>query len=149
MSDWPTIRAEIPGILGLSIPIVVGLGASTLLGVTDSVMLAPLGPVPLAAVGLTMAVATLIFLVFATMQIADGVQSTMLGALRGMSDTGWPALVSIIAYWGGTAAGVGVVRLDRSGWRLGRIFSGAGGGGGGADPAVSCQDRLRGVPQSL
>lgn len=46
------------------------------------------------------AVATLIFLVFATMQIADGVQSTMLGALRGMSDTGWPALVSIIAYWG-------------------------------------------------
>ncbi len=46
------------------------------------------------------AVATLIFLVFATMQIADGVQSTMLGALRGMSDTGWPAMVSIIAYWG-------------------------------------------------
>jgi MATE family multidrug resistance protein len=24
----------------------------------------------------------------------------MLGALRGMSDTGWPARVSIIAYWG-------------------------------------------------
>lgn len=46
------------------------------------------------------AIATVTFLVFATMQIADGVQSTMLGALRGMSDTGWPALVSIIAYWG-------------------------------------------------
>lgn len=46
-------------------------------------------------------VAVTIFTVFATMQIADGVQSTMLGALRGMSDTGWPALVSIIAYWGG------------------------------------------------
>jgi multidrug resistance protein, MATE family len=45
------------------------------------------------------AVATLIFLVFAMMQIADGVQSTMLGALRGMSDTGYPAQVSIFAYW--------------------------------------------------
>ncbi len=45
-------------------------------------------------------VAAAIFLVFATMQIADGVQSTMLGALRGLSDTAWPAGVSIIAYWG-------------------------------------------------
>ena len=46
------------------------------------------------------AVAAAIFVVFAVSQIADGVQSTMLGALRGMSDTGWPAAVSIIAYWG-------------------------------------------------
>lgn len=46
------------------------------------------------------AVAAAIFVVFAASQIADGVQSTMLGALRGMSDTGWPAVVSIIAYWG-------------------------------------------------
>jgi multidrug resistance protein, MATE family len=46
------------------------------------------------------AVATLIFVVFAMMQIADGVQSTMLGALRGMSDTGYPAQVSMLAYWG-------------------------------------------------
>lgn len=61
MSGWATVRAEIPGILGLSIPIVVGLGASTLLGVTDSLMLAPLGPVPLAAVGLTMAVAIIFY----------------------------------------------------------------------------------------
>ena len=61
MSGWTAIRAEVPGILGLSVPIVVGLGASTLLGVTDSLMLAPLGPVPLAAVGLTMAVAIIFF----------------------------------------------------------------------------------------
>lgn len=61
MSGWSGVRAEIPGILGLSIPIVVGLGASTLLGVTDSLMLAPLGPVPLAAVGLTMAVAIIFY----------------------------------------------------------------------------------------
>ncbi len=51
------------------------------------------------------AVAVTIFAVFAIMQIADGVQSTMLGALRGMSDTGWPAIVSIIAYWGGGLSG--------------------------------------------
>ena len=61
MSGWSGVRAEIPGMLGLSIPIVVGLGASTLLGVTDSLMLAPLGPVPLAAVGLTMAVAIIFY----------------------------------------------------------------------------------------
>ncbi|MCU0901298.1 MAG: MATE family efflux transporter [Cypionkella sp.] len=45
------------------------------------------------------ALATAIFLVFAPMQIFDGVQSAMLGALRGLSDTAWPALVSAIAYW--------------------------------------------------
>ncbi len=53
---WAAIRAELAGIISLSVPIVVGLGASTLLGVTDSIMLAPLGPLPLAAVGLTTAV---------------------------------------------------------------------------------------------
>jgi multidrug resistance protein, MATE family len=61
MAGWSAIRAEVPGIVGLSVPIVVGLGASTLLGVTDSLMLAPLGPVPLAAVGLTMAVAIILY----------------------------------------------------------------------------------------
>lgn len=45
------------------------------------------------------AVATLIFLTFAPMQISDAVQSSMLGALRGLSDTAWPATVSAIAYW--------------------------------------------------
>lgn len=44
-------------------------------------------------------VAAGIFRVFALFQIMDGVQSTALGALRGMSDTRWPALVSFIAYW--------------------------------------------------
>lgn len=38
-------------------------------------------------------------LMFAVMQIADGVQSTILGALRGMSDTRYPAQVSLLAYW--------------------------------------------------
>ncbi|MEN9410319.1 MAG: hypothetical protein RL216_2293 [Pseudomonadota bacterium] len=45
------------------------------------------------------AVAAAIFLVFAPMQISDAVQSAMLGALRGLSDTAWPAAVSAIAYW--------------------------------------------------
>ena len=45
------------------------------------------------------AVAAQIFTIFALFQIMDGVQSTTLGALRGMSDTRWPALVSFIAYW--------------------------------------------------
>lgn len=45
------------------------------------------------------AVAAAIFLVFAPMQISDAVQSAMLGALRGLSDTAWPAVVSAIAYW--------------------------------------------------
>jgi MATE family multidrug resistance protein len=45
------------------------------------------------------AVAAAIFFVFAFAQVMDGVQSTMTGALRGLSDTGFPALVSLIAYW--------------------------------------------------
>jgi MATE family multidrug resistance protein len=45
------------------------------------------------------AVAAAIFFVFACSQVMDGVQSTMTGALRGLSDTGFPALVSVVAYW--------------------------------------------------
>ena len=45
------------------------------------------------------ALAALIFLAFAPMQISDALQSAMLGALRGLSDTAWPAAVSAIAYW--------------------------------------------------
>lgn len=45
------------------------------------------------------AVAAAIFLVFAPMQICDAVQSAMLGALRGLSDTAWPAAISAFAYW--------------------------------------------------
>ncbi len=45
------------------------------------------------------ALAAVILAVFAAMQVFDGVQSTMLGALRGLSDTAWPAAVSLVAYW--------------------------------------------------
>jgi MATE family multidrug resistance protein len=43
--------------------------------------------------------ATAMFLVFALMQVFDGVQSVSLGALRGLHDTRWPTAVSLVAYW--------------------------------------------------
>ncbi len=45
------------------------------------------------------AVAAAMMVVFALMQVFDGLQSTMLGALRGLSDAGWAAGVSMVAYW--------------------------------------------------
>ena len=45
------------------------------------------------------AAATAIFAVFALTQIGDAVQSVMLGSLRGLSDTAFPATVSTVAYW--------------------------------------------------
>ncbi|MEJ6389755.1 MATE family efflux transporter [Gymnodinialimonas ulvae] len=45
------------------------------------------------------ALATLLFLLVALLQIADGVQGVSLGALRGMSDNTWPSLLTLIAYW--------------------------------------------------
>ncbi len=45
------------------------------------------------------ALAATLFLAVAVMQISDGVQSTSLGALRGMLDTRQPTIVSLIAYW--------------------------------------------------
>ncbi len=41
-----------------------------------------------------------IFSVFAVMQVVDGIQSTSLGALRGLMDNRWPTVVTLIAYWG-------------------------------------------------
>lgn len=45
------------------------------------------------------ALATTLFLVLALMQIADGVQSTALGALRGMMDNRVPTAITLLAYW--------------------------------------------------
>ena len=45
------------------------------------------------------AAAAAILMVFALMQVFDGVQSTMVGALRGLSDAGFAAWVSMVAYW--------------------------------------------------
>ena len=45
------------------------------------------------------AVASGMFLTVAFMQVADGVQSTSLGALRGLVDNRVPTAVSLVAYW--------------------------------------------------
>lgn len=45
------------------------------------------------------ALATSMFIIFATMQIADGLQAAALGALRGMLDNRWPVLVTLVCYW--------------------------------------------------
>ena len=46
------------------------------------------------------ALAAAIFVVFAAMQVFDGIQSTMVGALRGLSATGIAARASTLAFWG-------------------------------------------------
>lgn len=45
------------------------------------------------------ALATGMLLVVAVMQVGDGLQSTALGALRGVRDTTWASLVSLGTYW--------------------------------------------------
>ncbi|MEL6643471.1 MAG: MATE family efflux transporter [Pseudomonadota bacterium] len=45
------------------------------------------------------ALAATLFLVLALMQIADGIQSTALGALRGMMDNRVPTAITLVAYW--------------------------------------------------
>ena len=45
------------------------------------------------------ALAATMFVIFAAMQVADGVQATALGALRGMLDNTWPVVVTLICYW--------------------------------------------------
>jgi MATE family multidrug resistance protein len=62
------------------------------------------------------ALAAAVLAVFATMQVFDGLQSTMTGALRGLSDTAFPALLSLLGYWG---AGLPLGWLFAVGWGLG------------------------------
>ncbi|MEM0930015.1 MAG: MATE family efflux transporter [Pseudomonadota bacterium] len=45
------------------------------------------------------ALAASMFLVVAAMQIADGVQGTMLGAARGMMDNRVPVAITLVCYW--------------------------------------------------
>ena len=58
------------------------------------------------------ALAAILFVVVALAQIVDGVQSTALGALRGMRDNTGPTVITLIVYWAlalPTAYVVGVV----------------------------------------
>ena len=45
------------------------------------------------------AISSAMFLTVAAMQIADGIQSTAVGALRGLVDNTVPSIISFIAYW--------------------------------------------------
>jgi MATE family multidrug resistance protein len=69
--------------------------ASTLLLLMSGEAIAQLiAPDPQTAV-----LAASLFVVVAAMQVIDGLQSTSLGALRGMRDNVFPAFLSIAAYW--------------------------------------------------
>lgn len=43
--------------------------------------------------------AGILFIMVALVQLIDGLQSTALGALRGLMDHHWPASICIVAYW--------------------------------------------------
>jgi len=45
------------------------------------------------------ALAAVLFVVVAVLQVFDGVQSTALGALRGMMDNRMPTLITLVGYW--------------------------------------------------
>ena len=45
------------------------------------------------------ALATAMFVIVALIQVADGVQSTTLGALRGIMDFVWPTRLTLLSYW--------------------------------------------------
>ncbi len=45
------------------------------------------------------ALATSLFIVVALLQVADGIQGTALGALRGMMDNTKPTVITLLAYW--------------------------------------------------
>ena len=45
------------------------------------------------------AIASAMFITMALMQVVDGIQSTSVGALRGLVDNRVPTVISLIAYW--------------------------------------------------
>ena len=45
------------------------------------------------------ALATAMFVIVALIQVADGIQSTALGALRGAMDFRWPTMFTLVCYW--------------------------------------------------
>ena len=45
------------------------------------------------------ALATAMFVIVALIQVADGIQATALGALRGATDFRWPTIFTLVCYW--------------------------------------------------
>ncbi len=69
------------------------------------------------------AAAASIFFVYGVMQLADGVQSVSLGALRGLLDNVWPTRVSLVAYWL-VALPLGTLLGFGAGWGAAGIWAG-------------------------
>jgi multidrug resistance protein, MATE family len=61
-------------------------------------------------------VAAAVFLVFAFSQILDGIQTTMTGVLRGLSDAGFAAMVSTTVFW---LLGLPLGWVIANGWGMG------------------------------
>jgi len=97
-------------------PIVLAALSMVSLWMTASALLLALRGAEIAALitsdPAVITLAASIFAVFAVSQIMDGLQSSLLGALRGLSDTAWPATVSLVAYWAVALPG---------GWVLARL----------------------------
>ncbi|QYK43297.1 MAG: MATE family efflux transporter [Paracoccaceae bacterium] len=70
-------------------------GAMVLLAAGGRAIAATISPDPE-----VVALAAVIFVVFAAMQLFDGIQSTMVGALRGLSASSAAARVSTLCFWG-------------------------------------------------
>ncbi|MBL0920299.1 MAG: MATE family efflux transporter [Hydrogenophaga sp.] len=81
------------------------------------------------------AAAASIFFIYGLTQLADGVQSVSLGALRGLLDNAWPTRVSLIAYWL-VALPLGALLGFGAGWGAPGVWAGFGVGLLGASVAL-------------
>ena len=118
------------GFAGLGV-VTVWMGAIALLFLTSGATIAGWFVDDAAVI----AAAASIFFVYGLMQLADGVQSVSLGALRGLLDNVWPTRVSLIAYWL-VALPLGTLLGFGAGWGAAGIWAGFGVGLLGASVAL-------------
>ncbi|MEO0487409.1 MAG: MATE family efflux transporter [Pseudomonadota bacterium] len=79
-----------------------GIGVSVVWQTVISILFITFGGIMAASLSTdpaVVALATLLFIAVALLQVADGIQGTSLGALRGMSDNSIPTAITLIAYW--------------------------------------------------
>lgn len=83
------------------------IGNATFIGVTCWMLIATLLLIlfgetiaqALSSDAKVIAIAVPMFIAVALMQVSDGLQSTALGALRGLQDYRWPVIITMISYW--------------------------------------------------
>lgn len=86
--------ARFSGLVGMGMAAAfMGLSAAVMLTVPKSIVAIYTPDIEVAAI------AVKLLFVAALFQIADGLQVSALGALRGLKDSTWPMLISFIAYW--------------------------------------------------